>query len=135
MTAVAAPVAVDFYERKAEQLQRDFGIPHPMRQLRASLRRRDDREVTPFQGWHARKRIAEITARPGVGSLMEACIIMLMRGARVENLAVAMGYTVNRRVNETQEFVEDVKTAMRGIDWYDGLIGESQRGLDLWRRA
>lgn len=126
-------VAEDFFERKAEQLQRDFGVPHPLRQLRAGLRRRDDREVTPFQGWHARKRIVELAQ--GGHDELDACVILLMRGARIENLAVGMGYRVNRRVNETAELVADIKAHLRGIGWLDGHIAVSQRTLDLSRRS
>jgi hypothetical protein len=73
---------------KANQLERDFGVTHPLRRLRGGLRRRDDRDIEPFTIQVGRDRLAELDAR-GFGGV-DGLVVLLMRGARVEILAKAI---------------------------------------------
>jgi hypothetical protein len=120
----------------AGQLERDFHVPHPMRHLHGGLKRRDDREVTPFQRFVCKQRLRELTERGYDG--IEGALVLMLRGARREDVAAAMGYKVNTRRPEDSEigdFVADVRHAMRCGLLTDAMIGEAQRGLNLWRRA
>jgi predicted nucleic acid-binding protein len=114
---------------KADQLERDLGVRHPMKALYAGLRARDNyHEVTPFHSAVGRKRIAELEAS-GL-EREDALIVLLMRGARIEAIARAAGEFV-------EDLAEQVKYRLRciGQDDLEPLIGVAQRNLNLWRRA
>ncbi len=67
---------------KAMQIERDFGLAHPLRRLRVGLNRRDKRTVTPLQATVIRDRWNEIVERGFTGE--EAAVILMMRGSRRE---------------------------------------------------
>lgn len=120
-------------DEKAAQIERAFGVLHPVKALRASLRRRDDpnREpynpVTPYHRYVARQRLREIEARGFEPE--DALIVLLMRGSRIEALAHAEGVDV-------EEVAAQVRHRLAQIDVYDDdRITEAQRCLDLSRRA
>ncbi len=109
---------------KANQLERDFGVTHPMRMLRGGLRRVDDRDIEPFTVQVGRERLLELDGR-GFGGV-DGLVVLLMRGARVEILAKAIGQepdAVRGRVAR--------RVAMGNLD--DHMV-EAQRTLNLsWR--
>jgi hypothetical protein len=115
---------------KAGQLERDFGVHHPRKALPAGLRRRDDyHEVTPFHAAVGRDRLAGLGERGY--DVVDSCIVLLMRGARVETLAKATGEGV-------EELVEEIRARLKLQPWsgtLEPMVAESQRNLNLWRRA
>src|SRR5690242_19740333 len=100
-------------DEKADQLERDFGVPNPLKQLHAGLRRETDKDVTPFEAWVGQDRIAELVGRGF--TVEDASIVLLMRGARREVLAVACGYRFGYKINQVGEFLADVRARMRQI--------------------
>jgi hypothetical protein len=113
-------------EYKAERLERDFGVLHPRRKLRAGLRRRDDyHEVTPLHAHVARERIEEIEARGFERE--DAFTVLLMRGARIETVAKGAGEAV-------EELAAQVRAHLRKID-PTSLYEECWRGLNLMDRS
>jgi hypothetical protein len=102
---------------KAEQIERAFGVPTPAKKLERALTRRDDpnREpyhpVTPYQIGVLRQRVRELGHKGYQG--WEACIILLMRGARIEALADAAGYPVEQYVEAMRRRVRRLDPAMR----------------------
>jgi hypothetical protein len=113
------------FRDKADQLERWFGVRHPLAALYTGLRRKDDRDIEPYLVQVARDRLTELSAR-GFGPV-DAAIVLLMRGARREVLCRAVGI-------DLVKFCDQVKIRMVRVD-LDPLIGESQVGLDLMRRA
>jgi len=114
---------------KAVALERDFGIPHPLATVRQGLRNRDHRDIEPLLVSVARDRLAELASR-GFDE-EESMLVLLMRGARLEVLAKA----VREHASDLRATLRyRLHAAVRG-DATPALIAESQRGLDLWRRA
>jgi hypothetical protein len=110
---------------KAIALENDFGIQHPRTRMFAGLRRKDDRDIEPLLVSVARDRIAELATR-GFDE-EEAMLVILMRGGRLEVLALAVKEAAS-------ELRKTLRARLKGLD-QSPLIAESQRGLDLWRRA
>lgn len=127
-------------DKKAEQLEADFGVRHPRKALKAGLAARLERDVTPFQRAVALRRI-DALADLGYTD-HEACIILLMRGARLETLNVAMGGISEFRrcywVSDATVFAHALTATLRvshPADWWDRLVAESQRNINFWRRS
>lgn len=109
----------------AEQIERDFGIPHPRRMLFARLKAEDSREVTPFTESVGADRITEIVARGFTEE--DAYVVLLMRGARREAVANAAGESVG-------DLVAAVRHRIRQVE-LEPLVGEALRTLNLGRHA
>lgn len=119
---------------KADQIERDLGILHPLTRLAIGLRRRDNpatepyHPVTPYHETVGSERISELEDKGYERA--DAFIILLMRGGRIESLAAAAGEEVNELAAQVRHRLASVNDAD-----VDPLITEAQRVLDLWRRA
>lgn len=117
---------------RAEQIERSFNVPHPMRRLGAALARADERrEVTPFTVRVARTRLDEL-ARKGWHD-EDGAIVLLMRGARREVIALAQG----RKMADVSEWVADIRHRLNSLTEadLDAMVWTAQENLDLLRRA
>jgi hypothetical protein len=117
---------------KSAQLERDFGIQHPLKALRAGLRKRDDREVTPLQVTCMRREFAELE---GLGlDEDDAILVVLMGGGRIEVIA-AMMFGIKWDQGEDADEVEaQARYRLQGTH-PEYLIPYTWRKLNLLRRA
>ena len=123
---------------KAGQLERDFLVKHPLKALRIGLKKRAEAEVTPFQAQVAHDRIDGLTAKYDDMTYEEAMIVLLMRGARIENLNVATGGEScwKRGVwhDDTSVLVNLIQGALMAAD-LEALAAVSQENISLWNRS
>ncbi len=129
---------------KSEQLERSFGIRHPEKALNGALRRHDGSEVTPFQQARARDKLLWLSRERDV-SLVDAAIVMLMGGARIEAIAAAVFTPPNRpgKIEEarvhTSRWVRarlaQMREQRRGWAHRERLIELSHESLNLWHHV
>lgn len=111
-------------EAVGAQLAQDFGIPTPKQKFRHAVNARDDwNEVTPLHRNVAADRIAELI---GNGfDQDDACVILLMRGARIEAVADAMSQDVDHLAG-------GLKARVANTPDLDTLYAEAQKVIRLW---
>jgi len=116
---------------KSAQIERDFKIPNPLSRMSAALHRASDAEVTPFTVRVGRERLAALESRGFREG--DNAIILLMRGARREAVAAAMGY----RMKHMTTFVADIRGRLRALTEadLDEMAGVALENIDLMRRA